>query len=58
LFNGQWGSILLGGQWKVLNLVVNGETFLFSGPWKESNVWMPLEGKGETPFHLFPLFTP
>jgi hypothetical protein len=58
LFNGQWGSILLGGQWKVLNLVVNGETFLFSGPWKESNVWMPLEGKGETPFSPLSTFHP
>jgi hypothetical protein len=24
---------------------------------KGSNVWWPLEGKGETPFHLFP-FSP
>jgi hypothetical protein len=47
---GQWGNILLGGQWKVPNLVVNGETSLLGGPWKESNAWMPLEGEGETSF--------
>jgi len=33
----------LGGQWKVPCLVANG---MFQ-------VWWPLEGEGETPFHLF-----
>jgi hypothetical protein len=26
MLGGQWGSILLNGQWEVINLVVNGET--------------------------------
>jgi hypothetical protein len=56
--DGQWGSILFDGQWKVPNLVVNGETFLLSGPWKESNAWMPLEKEGETSFSHFFTFHP
>jgi hypothetical protein len=40
MFGGQWGSILLGGQWKVPSLVAFG---LF-------HVWFPLEGKGKTSF--------
>jgi hypothetical protein len=45
MLGGQWGSILLGGQWKVLSLVALG---MF-------HVWLPLEGEGEISFS--PLFT-
>jgi hypothetical protein len=37
MFDGQWGSILFGGQWKVPSLVVFG---MF-------HAWLPLEGEGE-----------
>jgi hypothetical protein len=37
------GRSMLGGQWKVTCLVANG---MFQA-------WWPMEGEGETPFHLF-----
>jgi hypothetical protein len=33
-FGGQWGSILLNGQWKVLSWVANEGSILLSGQWK------------------------
>jgi hypothetical protein len=48
MLRGQWGNILLGGQWKVPSLVAFG---MF-------HVWLPLEAEGKRPFHLLPLFTP
>ncbi len=42
------GRPQLGGQWKVLSLVVDGS----------SNVWLPLKGEGKTSFSLFFIFPP
>jgi hypothetical protein len=42
-FGGQWKDPKFGGQWNVPSLVANG---IFQA-------WWPLEGEGETPFHLF-----
>jgi len=60
---------MLGGQWKVPSLVVNGrfqawwpmEGFKLGGQWKVPSLvaigmfqaWWPLEGEGKMPFHLF-----
>jgi hypothetical protein len=49
MLEGQWGGILLGGQWKVLSLMALGM----------SHVWLFLEGEGEAlfshPFTFHPI---
>jgi hypothetical protein len=48
MLGGQWGSILLGDQWKVSSLVTLGMFY----------VWLPLKVEEKTFFHLLPFFTP